>query len=96
MNTEQIPRKLLACWHTNKRKPGRPQLNLRNSFANSIKKIIPYVPDDLALEKWLPVAKEKSWLNIVRKWMKNTESVKASEIVNTKQNSPKNTVALKI
>jgi hypothetical protein len=93
MNTEQIPRKMLACWHTNKRKPGRPQLNLSNSYANSIKKVIPYVPDDLALEKWIPIAQDKKWPNLVKKWIRNTES---SEIVNIEQISPRNTVALEI
>jgi Reverse transcriptase (RNA-dependent DNA polymerase) len=88
MNVDQIPRKLLACWSMNKRKPGRPQLNMRNSFAKSIQKVIPYVPNDLALEKWLPIAEQKCWKNIVKKWIENTESVIVSEIVNTESNPP--------
>ena len=75
MELNQIPRKMLACWHTNKLKPGRPQLNMRNSYSNSIKIVIQHVPDDLALKKWLLIAEQKCWPNLIKKWMKNTESV---------------------
>ena len=52
--------------------------------------MIPNISDDRALEKWFPIAKGKSWLNIVKKWTENIESVMTSEIVNTEQNSHRN------
>ena len=38
MNVNEIPRKMLVCWTSNKRKPGRPQLIARNYFTELIKR----------------------------------------------------------
>lgn len=64
MNVNEIPRKMLACWTGNSRKSGRPQLNnARNSFADSINRIVPNLPQNCELKTWLPVVGQKNWPN---------------------------------
>jgi hypothetical protein len=72
MSTENVQRKMLACWTNNKRKPGRPQLNIRNSFEDSLKKLFPNLPQDSELKYWLPYLMEKSWSVLVDKWLSST------------------------
>ena len=69
MNVNEIPRKMLACWTGNSRKPGRPQLNARNSFVDSINRIVPNLPQNCELNTWLPVIAQKNWPNTVSKWL---------------------------
>ena len=69
MNQQQMPRKMLACWTTNRRKPGRPQLNVRNSFVDSLNRIIPNLPKDCDLNSWLPILAQNNWSNSVSKWL---------------------------
>ena len=73
MNSNQVPRKMLACWTTNKRKPGRPQLNTRNSFVESLHRIIPDLPQNCDLSAWIPYLAQKNWTNLVNKWLSKIE-----------------------
>ena len=75
MDSNQIPRKMLACWTSSKRKPGtsRPQLNARNSYVDSINRIIPNLPQNCDLNTWIPLVKQNNWTNTVRKWLSKIE-----------------------
>jgi hypothetical protein len=54
MSTDKMPRKFLACWINDKRKPGRPQLNIRNTYVEAITNIIPSVSKNALLKEWIP------------------------------------------
>ena len=66
---------MLACWTMNKRKPGRPQLIARNSYVDSINRMIPNLPQNCDLSTWLPHLAQKQWSNLVNKWLKNLEII---------------------
>jgi hypothetical protein len=59
MKESTAPRRLIASWCDNPRKPGRPQTTYRNSYTDAIKKVIPDLPQDGKLQEWMPIAKEE-------------------------------------
>jgi hypothetical protein len=70
MNMNRIPRKLLACWTKSKRKPGRPQLNIRNTYAESLETVFPAISKNIDLQDWLPALAKPDWEQKVKKWIK--------------------------
>jgi hypothetical protein len=69
MNESRAPRRLMASWCDNPRKAGRPQVTYRNSFAETIAKVIPGLPQDARLQEWITVAKEeRAWNTAIAAW----------------------------
>ena len=61
MDFTRMPRKILACWTQNPRKKGRPQFNIRNSYANALKKFVPGMTDKAELKYWIDKASGTDW-----------------------------------
>ena len=71
----EAPSSMTLATTTNKRKPGRPQLNIRNSFAEALNKILPNLPQDCELKSWIPFLAQKNWSNSVKTWLSNIDSL---------------------
>ena len=57
------PKKFLAAWINDSKKPGAPQLTCNNNFANVIKKILPadiIIYKQVPLYQWIPLAQDKN------------------------------------
>jgi hypothetical protein len=81
-------RQFLACWIDDKRKPGRPQLNIRNTYADAITSIIPSVSKNALLKGWIPFFAQKSWKLKIEKWVlqkneSNDETIEITQTVET-------------
>jgi hypothetical protein len=61
MNTDRAPRKMIACWNESHRKPGRPQLNVRNTYVEALRKILPEMKNNGNLKHWMPELTDKNW-----------------------------------
>jgi hypothetical protein len=67
----RLPRQLMAAWIQNPRKPGQPQLSLRNTMARAIETIMPEAGREAPLEIWLPWAEEEvAWNAMIEQWWK--------------------------
>jgi hypothetical protein len=85
----RMPRKLLACWNQNPRKPGRPQLNIRNLYADALCDLIPSLNPNGNLQEWLYLAKETlTWTERIEKWGQTRLSASACIFTPANQNSP--------
>jgi Reverse transcriptase (RNA-dependent DNA polymerase) len=83
----RMPRKLLACWNNNPRKPGRPQLNIRNSYADALCELIPVLNPNGNLQEWLYLAADTStWTERIDSWGKSRLSATASIFIPAHQN----------
>jgi len=57
------PRKFLAAWINDSKKPGAPQLTCNNNFANAIQKILPAdleISKQALLSQWSPLAADEN------------------------------------
>ena len=67
-----MPRKLLACWSQNPRKPGRPQLNIRNAYAEALCELLPNTNPNRNLKDWIILAADlPAWTEKIEKWGKH-------------------------
>ena len=65
-NAEKIT---IACWSQNARKPGRPQLNIRNSYADALCDLLPSMNPNGNLQEWLELARDTlPWTERIEKW----------------------------
>ena len=64
-NTTAYPKKFLAAWINDSKKPGAPQLTCNNNFANALQKILPphiQISKQAPLCEWFPLAHdENNW-----------------------------------
>jgi hypothetical protein len=77
MPEEKIQRQLLMSWTSNPRKPGRPQISPRTTYAQAIHEIIPTSsPIEGAANKWTAKAKDKTtWRNLIKAWWKENSTI---------------------
>jgi hypothetical protein len=70
MHESRMPRKLLMSWIGHERKPGRPQIMYRNTFAQAIHNAIPtYDPIKGTAKAWMTCAKdEPDWKQTINAW----------------------------
>ena len=73
MENDRMPRKLLASWIKNPRKPGRPQLNIRNSFAKALSEFFPKMRN-AELKHWIPTLASKEWKNTLQEWVEDRDT----------------------
>ena len=62
-DTNTFPKKFIAAWINESKKPGAPQLTCNNNFVNSINKILPAnisMSKQALLRKWVPSANDRS------------------------------------
>jgi hypothetical protein len=71
MNTKKLPRKLIASWTKESRKPGRPQTTFRDSYRTCIQNLIPEVQPSLPLSTWIEIAGSPKWSELKNAWWKN-------------------------
>ena len=83
MNSDKMPQKFLACWINDKRKPGRPQLNIRNTYTDAITNIIPSVSKNALLKEWVPFFAQKSWKLEIEKWTLQQKNELHDETIET-------------
>ena len=68
MNEKKLPRKLIASWTKQPRKPGRPQATFRDSYKICIQSLIPDIHPSLPLKSWIDIAKSPTWTELKNKW----------------------------
>jgi hypothetical protein len=70
MSESRMPRKLLMAWMGHKRKPGRPQIMYRNTFAQAINSVVPtYDPISGTAKAWISCAKDaEEWKGVISDW----------------------------
>lgn len=74
----RMPRKLLACWNKNPRKPGRPQLNIQNLYAEALCELIPDMNVNGNLQEWMHLASDTlAWTERIDSWGKTRLSASA-------------------
>ena len=68
-NEKTYPKKFLAAWINDSKKPGAPQLSCNNNFVDAIKRIIPNEIDlskQAPLCRWMPLALEENiWASYI-------------------------------
>ena len=67
-NTTTYPKKFLAAWINDSKKPGAPQLTCNNNFANALQKILPphiQISKQAPLCEWFPLAHDENNWNFV-------------------------------
>jgi hypothetical protein len=61
MEETKIQRQLLMSWTSNPRKPGHPQISLRNTYAQAIHELIPLCDPTKGVAKtWTAQAKDEA------------------------------------
>jgi hypothetical protein len=93
-NMNTYPKKFLAAWINESKKPGAPQLTCNNNFANSINKIL---PANLATSKqaplceWIPLAYDKNvWLNLIENYFETCRNMDYEDITNSADDDTQN------
>jgi len=74
-NETTYPKKFLAAWINNSKKPGAPQLTCNNNFANALRKIVPnniLLSEQAPLYQWTSLAKEEStWTHYINEYFES-------------------------
>ena len=78
------PKKFLAAWINDSKKPGAPQLTCNNNFVNALKKILPadvIISKQAPLCEWIPLAHDKNnWINYIESYFESCRNADYEDI----------------
>jgi len=75
MEPSRMPKMLLNSWIHHPRKPGRPQISYRNTYAQAIATILP-IDEEAPASQWVPVAKDKvKWNSMIKTWCDQQKTI---------------------
>ena len=76
MHPTKLQCKLLVAWVGHSRWPGGQNYMLRNSYTNTLQTILPNVPDNGAIDSWVPLARNwEHWKQIGTEWLKCQQAI---------------------
>jgi hypothetical protein len=88
------PKKFLAAWINDHKKPGAPQLTCNNNFVNALTKILPpdmQISKQAPLCEWIPLALDKdNWIFFIENYFESCRNVDYEDITNSTDNDQPN------
>jgi hypothetical protein len=72
----RLPRKFLTTWVSHPRHSGGQHYTLQNSYIETLQHILPNIPDNGAIDSWLPLAQNcEQWKTLRTEWMKSRQAL---------------------